>query len=94
MITLGHCCEQKLLLRSFYGERFRACNHAVLPALSQGKLSEAEPLYARCQPVEERVVGQKHARLAVALHHRGVLLSPCFSAAMHVMSAHPFGNVS
>ena len=62
LITAGHCCEEKLLLRSFYSERFRTCNHAVLPASSQGKLSDAEPLYECCQTVDERILTRSEAR--------------------------------
>ena len=74
LITAGRCCEEKLLLRSFYGQRFGTCNHAVLPASSQGKLSEAESPYERCQTIEEKVLGLDHPCLAVTLNNRAVLL--------------------
>ncbi|CAN0358203.1 unnamed protein product, partial [Scytosiphon promiscuus] len=40
----------------------------------QGKYTEAEPLYARAQAIEEKVLGPEHPSLAATLHDRAGLL--------------------
>eukprot|EP00903_Cladosiphon_okamuranus_P022363 g20568.t1 len=40
----------------------------------QGKFSEAEPLYERCQAIEEKVLGPDHPSLATTLNNRAGLL--------------------
>ena len=40
----------------------------------QGKYSEAEPLYERCQAIEEKVLGPEHPSLAITLNNRSGLL--------------------
>ncbi|CAN0413880.1 unnamed protein product, partial [Laminaria digitata] len=46
----------------------------------QGKYAEAEPLYARCQAIEEKALGPEHPSLATTLNNRAGLLSICSSA--------------
>lgn len=43
---------------------------AVLYAPRQGKFAEAEPLYVRCQMIEEKVLGPEHPSLAATLNNR------------------------
>ncbi|CAN0474349.1 unnamed protein product, partial [Scytosiphon promiscuus] len=50
----------------------------------QGKYAEAEPLYARCQAIQEKVLGPEHPDYATTLRNRAVLLK----------SQHLEGNVS
>lgn len=40
----------------------------------QGKYAEAEPLYARCQAIDEKVHGPEHPSLATTLNNRAGLL--------------------
>ncbi|CAN0272778.1 unnamed protein product [Ectocarpus sp. 12 AP-2014] len=40
----------------------------------QGKYAEAEPLYARCQAIEEKVLGLEHPSLAITFNNRAELL--------------------
>ena len=40
----------------------------------QGKYGEAEPLYERCQAIQEKVLGPEHPHLATTLHSRAGLL--------------------
>ncbi|CAN0377153.1 unnamed protein product, partial [Scytosiphon promiscuus] len=40
----------------------------------QGKYAEAEPLYARSQAIQEKVLGPEHPSLATTLHGRAGLL--------------------
>ena len=41
--------------------------------LSQGKCDKAEPLYERCQAIQEKVLGLEHPSLATTLHNRATL---------------------
>ena len=40
----------------------------------QGKYADAEPLYERCQAIEEKVLGPEHPSLAITLNNRAGLL--------------------
>ncbi|CAN0457881.1 unnamed protein product, partial [Scytosiphon promiscuus] len=44
----------------------------------QGKYTEAEPLYARCQAIEDKVLGPEHPSVAATLNNRAGALSPVF----------------
>ncbi|CAN0251232.1 unnamed protein product, partial [Ectocarpus sp. 4 AP-2014] len=47
----------------------------VIPVLSQGKYTEADPLYLRAIEIRERVLGAEHPDLAISLGARGQLLN-------------------
>ncbi|CAN0390435.1 unnamed protein product, partial [Laminaria digitata] len=47
----------------------------------QGKYAEAEPLYARCQAIEEKALGPEHPSLATTLNNRAGLLGSQVRAA-------------
>ena len=46
-------------------------NHAVY--CIQGNFSEAEPLFERCQAIQEKVLGPEHPSLATTLNNRALL---------------------
>lgn len=48
---------------------------AVLSTTLQGKYAEAEPLFERCQAIQEKVLGPEHPDLAVTLGNRALLLA-------------------
>lgn len=48
---------------------------ALLTTTSQGKYTEAEPLYDRCQAIEEEILGPEHPSLATTLSNRAGLLT-------------------
>lgn len=39
----------------------------------QGKYAEAEPLYERCQAIQEKTLGPKHPKFAATLNNRAGL---------------------
>lgn len=45
-----------------------------LPYSLQGEYDKAELLYARCQAIQEKVLGPDHPNLATTLNNRAVLL--------------------
>ena len=40
----------------------------------QGKFAEAEPLFMRCQRIQEKALGDNHPSLATTLSNRALLL--------------------
>ena len=52
---------------------------------TQGKLSEAKPLYERCQQIMEKVLGPEHPSLAMTLNNRAMLLESQVRAIRRVL---------
>ncbi|CAM9846394.1 unnamed protein product [Ectocarpus sp. 4 AP-2014] len=62
-------------LKECFRSRLSLKYEAAPPSsMYQGKYAEAEPLYERCQAIEEKVLGSEHPSLATTLNNRGGLL--------------------
>ena len=52
---------------------------------SQGKYDKAEPLYERCQAIQEKVLGPEHPNLATTLNNRARLFVEQVRAVINVL---------